>query len=190
MSMRIRELSIPGAWEFTPSLHGDDRGVFAETFKSSEFEKTVGRPFDLLQVNTSTSAAGVLRGIHYTETPPGQAKYVTCVRGAFLDVVVDLRPDSPTFRQWDSVVIDDVERKSVFLAEGLGHALLSLEDDSTVIYLCSLEYSPEFDRDLDAFDPELGIEWPAVDRNGDPMTFTRSPKDAAAPCLADLKLPH
>ncbi|MRH86109.1 dTDP-4-dehydrorhamnose 3,5-epimerase [Nocardia sp. SYP-A9097] len=188
--MRIRELAIPGSWEFTPDLHGDERGVFAETFKSSEFEKIVGRGFELLQVNTSTSAAGVLRGIHYTQDPPGQAKYVTCVRGAFLDVVVDLRPGSPTFGQWDSVVIDDVERKSVFLAEGLGHALLSLEDDSTVIYLCSLEYSPEFDRDLDAFDPDLGIEWPKVDRYGKPLSFTRSPKDAAAPRLADLKLPH
>ncbi|MFE3228068.1 dTDP-4-dehydrorhamnose 3,5-epimerase family protein [Nocardia sp. NPDC059228] len=186
--MRIRELSVPGAWEFTPRLHGDERGVFYESFKASEFEKAVGRPFDLLQVNISTSAAGVLRGIHYTENPPGQAKYVTCVRGAFLDVVVDLRRDSPTFGRWDAVVIDDVERKSVFLAEGLGHALLSLEDDSTVNYLCSLEYSPEFDRDLDAFDPDLAIEWPVVGRNGEPLTFVRSDKDAAAPRLADLKL--
>ncbi|MGX1804628.1 dTDP-4-dehydrorhamnose 3,5-epimerase family protein [Nocardia sp. NPDC055321] len=185
--MRIRELAVPGAWEFTPALHGDERGVFAEAFKASEFEKAVGRPFELLQVNTSTSAAGVLRGIHYTETPPGQAKYVTCTRGAFLDVVVDLRPGSPTFGRWDSVVIDDVERKSVYLAEGLGHALLSLADDSTVIYLCSLEYSPEFDRDLDAFDPDLGIEWPAVGRDGEPLTFVRSAKDAAAPRFADLR---
>ncbi|MEV6771036.1 dTDP-4-dehydrorhamnose 3,5-epimerase [Nocardia sp. NPDC051030] len=188
--MRIRELSVPGAWEFTPRLRGDDRGVFLEAFKASDFEKAVGRPLDLRQVNISTSAAGVLRGIHYTEDPPGQAKYVTCVRGSFLDVVVDLRPASPTFRKWDAVVIDDVERKSVFLSEGLGHALLSLEDDSTVNYLCSLEYSPEFDRDLDAFDPDLAIEWPTVNRNGEPLTFIRSAKDAAAPRLADLKLPH
>lgn len=184
--MRIRELSVPGAWEFTPRLLGDDRGIFLESFKASEFEKAVGRPFDLLQVNISTSAAGVLRGIHYTENPPGQAKYVTCVRGAFLDVVVDLRTGSPTFGKWDAVVIDDVERKSVFLAEGLGHALLSLEDDSIAHYLCSLEYSPEFDRDLDAFDPDLGIEWPTVDRNGEPLRFIRSDKDAAAPRLAEL----
>ncbi len=187
MSMRIRELSVPGAWEFTPTLRGDDRGVFTESFKASEFEKAVGRPFELLQVNTSTSAAGVLRGIHYTEDPPGQAKYVTCVRGAFLDVVVDLRPGSPTFATWDAVLIDDVHRRSVFLSEGLGHALLSLEDDSTVTYLCSLEYSPEFDRDLDAFDPELGIGWPTVGRDGRPLTFVRSPKDAAAPRLRSLR---
>ncbi|RDI48488.1 dTDP-4-dehydrorhamnose 3,5-epimerase [Nocardia mexicana] len=186
--MQIRELAVPGAWEFTPTLRGDERGVFVESFKASEFEKAVGRPFDLLQVNTSTSAAGVLRGIHYTEDPPGQAKYVTCVRGAFLDVVVDLRRGSPTFGSWDAVVIDDVHRRSVFLAEGLGHALLSLEDESTVTYLCSLEYAPEFDRDLDAFDPDLGIEWPTEGRDGQPLTFIRSAKDAAAPKLRDLTI--
>jgi len=185
--MEIRELAVPGAWEFTPTLRGDERGIFLESFKASEFEKAVGRPFDLLQVNTSISAAGVLRGIHYTETPPGQAKYVTCLRGAFLDVVVDLRPDSPSFGAWDSVLIDDVHRRSVFLAEGLGHALLSLEDDSTVNYLCSLEYAPEFDRDIDALDPDLGIEWPAEGRDGQPLTFTRSVKDAAAPSLHTLR---
>ncbi|QIS17090.1 dTDP-4-dehydrorhamnose 3,5-epimerase family protein [Nocardia terpenica] len=184
--MRIREMAVPGAWEFTPALHGDERGVFVETFKASEFEKAVGRTFDLLQVNTSTSAAGVLRGIHYTEDPPGQAKYVSCVRGAFLDVVVDLRPGSPTFGTWDSAVIDDVDRRSVFLSEGLGHALLALEDDSTVNYLCTLEYTPEYDRSLDAFDPQLGIDWPTVGRDGQPLVFSRSPKDAAAPRLSSL----
>ncbi|WP_216896915.1 dTDP-4-dehydrorhamnose 3,5-epimerase family protein [Nocardia alni] len=185
--MRIRELSVPGAWEFTPTLHGDERGVFLETFKASEFEKAAGRPFELLQVNTSVSAAGVLRGIHYTENPPGQAKYVSCVRGAFLDVVVDLRPDSPTFGAWDTVLIDDVDRRSVFVSEGLGHALLSLEDHSTVTYLCSLEYSPEFDRDLDALDPDLGIQWPTTARDGNPLTYSRSPKDAAAPGFNTLR---
>ena len=185
--MQIRELSVPGAWEFTPRLHGDDRGIFLESFKASEFEKAVGRPFDLRQVNTSVSAAGVLRGIHYTETPPGQAKYVTCVHGAFLDVIVDLRPDSPTFGTWDTVLIDDTDRRSVYLSDGLGHALLSLADGSTATYLCSLEYSPEFDRDLDAFDPDLAIDWPTTGRDGQPLTYVRSPKDAAAPSLRSLR---
>ncbi|WP_446223873.1 dTDP-4-dehydrorhamnose 3,5-epimerase family protein [Nocardia sp. IBHARD005] len=179
--MEFRELSIPGAWVVTPRLLGDDRGMFCESFKASEFEKATGRPFELHQVNTSVSAAGVLRGIHYTDDPPGQAKYVTCVRGAFLDVVVDLRPGSPTFGRWDSVLLDDVSRRSVFLSEGLGHAILSLENRSTVTYLCSLEYSPEFDRDMDAFDPRLGIAWPTEGRDGRPLTYVRSAKDEAAP---------
>lgn len=181
--MEIDELAVPGAWVLTPRLFHDDRGSFAETFKATEFEKATGRGFDLLQANTSVSAAGVLRGIHYTDAPPGQAKYVTCMRGAFLDVVVDLRADSPTYGDWDSVLLDDVDRRSVFVSEGLGHAILSLEDGSTVTYLCSLEYSPEFDHDVDAFDPELAIEWPATDRAGNPLTYLRSPKDAAAPRL-------
>lgn len=179
--MEFRELAVPGAWEVTPRLFHDERGAFAESFKASEFEKATGRPFDLRQVNVSVSAAGVLRGIHYTENPPGQAKYVTCVRGAFLDVVVDLRPGSPTYGRWDSVLIDDVDRRSVFVSEGLGHALLSLADDSTVTYLCSLEYTPELDHDIDAFDPVLGIDWPTVGRDGNPLTYKRSPKDEAAP---------
>ncbi|GGK55723.1 dTDP-4-dehydrorhamnose 3,5-epimerase family protein [Nocardia camponoti] len=179
--MHFRELAIPGAWEMTPRLHGDDRGMFCESFKASEFEKATGRPFELHQVNTSVSAAGVLRGIHYTDNPPGQAKYVTCVRGAFLDVVVDLRPGSPTYGRWDSVLLDETSRRSVFLSEGLGHAILSLADGSTVTYLCSLEYSPEFDRDMDAFDPTLAIDWPTVGIDGSPLTFLRSTKDQLAP---------
>ncbi|WP_028476055.1 dTDP-4-dehydrorhamnose 3,5-epimerase family protein [Nocardia sp. CNY236] len=179
--MRVRELAVPGAWEFTPIQFEDRRGVFVESFKSTEFEKVVGQPFDLHQINCSVSAAGVLRGIHYTEDPPGQAKYVTCVRGALLDVVVDLRPGSPTYGRWDSVVLDDIDRRSVYLSPGLGHAILSLEDDSTVMYLCSLEYSPEFDREIDAFDSDLAIDWPTVGRDGRPLEFIRSAKDAAAP---------
>ncbi|HEY5854002.1 MAG TPA: dTDP-4-dehydrorhamnose 3,5-epimerase [Aldersonia sp.] len=185
--MQIRELKVPGAWEFTPRQFGDDRGLFLEWFKSSQFEKVVGRPLELAQANCSVSAAGVLRGIHFTEDPPGQAKYVTCVRGGFLDVVVDLRPDSPTYGTWDSVVIDDVDRRAVYLSAGLGHAILSLEDRSTVMYLCSIEYSPELDHDLDAFDPEIGIDWPTTGRDGNALEYVRSAKDAAAPRLADLR---
>ncbi len=181
MTVLIQEMAVPGAWVVTPRLLGDDRGMFCESFKASEFEKATGRPLDLRQVNTSVSAAGVLRGIHYTDDPPGQAKYVTCVRGAFLDVVVDLRPASPTYGRWDSVLLDDVDRRSVFLSEGLGHAILSLEDRSTVTYLCSLEYSPEHDHDMDAFDARLGIDWPTVGRDGSPLTYIRSAKDQVAP---------
>jgi dTDP-4-dehydrorhamnose 3,5-epimerase len=186
--MQIRELAIAGAWEFTPQQFGDDRGVFLEWFKSSDFERAVGAPLELRQANCSVSAAGVLRGIHYTLGPAGQAKYVTCVRGAFLDVVVDLRPDSPTFGRWDSVVIDDVDRRAVYLGAGLGHAILSLEDHSTVMYLCSIEYSPELDRDVDALDPAIGIDWPRVGRDGRPLEFVRSAKDRAAPPLSAAEL--
>ena len=102
----------------------------------------VGHRLDLQQANCSVSAAGVLRGIHFADVPPGQAKYVTCVKGAVLDVAIDVRVGSPTFGTWDAVLLDDVDRRAVYLSEGLGHAFLSLEDDSTVLYLCSTGYSP------------------------------------------------
>ena len=183
--MSFRELKIAGAWEYTPRQFGDDRGVFFEWFKSSAFQEVTGRPLDLQQANCSVSAAGVLRGIHFTDTPPGQAKYVTCTKGAFLDVIVDLRVGSPTFGQWDSVLIDDVDRRAVYLSEGLGHAILSLEDNSTVMYLCSIEYTPSLDRDLNPLDSELAIDWPTHARDGSVLTFQLSDKDKAAPSLAD-----
>lgn len=185
--MDIRPLALAGAWEITPRQFGDSRGTFLEWFKSSAFTEATGRTLDLAQANCSVSQAGSLRGIHFTDNPPGQAKYITCVKGAFLDVIVDLREGSPTFATWDAVVIDDVHRRAVFLEEGLGHAILSLEDGSTVMYLCSLEYSPHLDRDLDPFDPDLAIDWPTVDRAGNPLTFELSTKDAAAPSLATLR---
>ncbi|MGB7240445.1 MAG: dTDP-4-dehydrorhamnose 3,5-epimerase [Rhodococcus sp. (in: high G+C Gram-positive bacteria)] len=183
--MSFRELKIAGAYEYTPRQFGDDRGVFFEWFKSSAFTDAVGRPLALEQANCSVSAAGVLRGIHFTDTPPGQAKYVTCTRGAFLDVIIDLRVGSPTFGQWDSVLIDDVDRRAVYLSEGLGHAILSLEDGSTVMYLCSIEYTPSLDRDIDPLDPDLGIDWPTLARDGSPLEYQLSDKDRAAPSLAD-----
>src|SRR5690349_24472363 len=140
--MKARELTVPGAWELTPRQHADERGVFLEWFTASALREATGRDLDLAQANASVSAAGVVRGIHIADVPPGQAKYVTCVKGAVLDVVVDIRTGSPTFGQWDSVLLDDVDRRGIYLSEGLGHAFMSLEDDSTVVYLCSTGYSP------------------------------------------------
>lgn len=185
--MSMRELSIAGAFEFTPRQFGDDRGMFFEWYKATAMTDAAGAPLDLRQANCSISAAGVLRGIHVTVAPPGQAKYVTCVRGAFLDVIVDLRVESPTFGQWDSVLIDDVDRRAVFLPEGLGHAILSLEDQSTVMYLCSLEYTPELDRDIHPLDPDLAIDWPTHGRDGQALTYQFSEKDSAAQSFAEAR---
>ncbi len=96
-----------------------------------------------MQVNTSVSRRGVVRGIHYADIPPGQAKYVTCQRGAVLDFAIDIRVGSPTFGQWDSELLDAVDRRAIYLAEGLGHAFVALQDDSTVTYLVSSPFDPE-----------------------------------------------
>ncbi|PFG32536.1 dTDP-4-dehydrorhamnose 3,5-epimerase [Sanguibacter antarcticus] len=183
--MEYRELSVPGAWEITPKQFGDPRGVFLEWFKAEKFEEALGHPLDLQQANCSVSSAGVLRGIHFADTPPGQAKYVTCAKGAVLDVVVDVRVGSPTFGQWDSVLLDDTDRRAIYLGEGLGHAFMALEDDSTVMYLCSTGYSPGREHGIHPLDPEVGIEWPTTARDGSPLAPLLSDKDVAAPSLSE-----
>lgn len=177
--MQIRELAVPGALEVTPRQHGDDRGVFLEWFRDDAFVNAVGHRFDLRQANCSVSQRGVLRGIHYADVPPGQAKWVTCISGSVLDVVVDLRVGSPTFGTWDSVLLDTADRRAVYIPEGLGHGFLSLQDGSTVVYLCSAPYSPTGEHEVNPLDPELGIEWPT---DVEPLL---SAKDAAAPGLAE-----
>ncbi|GEL45190.1 DTDP-4-dehydrorhamnose 3,5-epimerase RmlC [Cellulomonas hominis] len=181
--MTYRPLAVPGAWEITPKQHGDPRGVFLEYFQGAPFRDAVGHSFEVQQANCSVSAAGVLRGVHYADVPPGQAKYVTCAKGAVLDVVVDLRVGSPAFGQWDSVLLDDVDRRAIYLSEGLGHAFMSLEDDSTVLYLCSTPYAPGREHGVHPLDPRIGIDWPTTARDGSPLTPQLSEKDLAAPTL-------
>lgn len=183
--MQRRELTVPGAWELTPRQFTDPRGVFLEWFKDAALEEVTGHPLTLAQANMSVSAAGVVRGIHFTDVPPGQAKYVTCPRGAVLDVAVDIRVGSPTFGRWDAVLLDDTDRRAVYLSEGLGHAFMALEDDSTVVYLCSTGYAPEREHGVHPLDPDLGIDWPQRGRDGRALTPVLSEKDAAAPSLAD-----
>lgn len=171
---------MPGAIEFTASSHSDNRGLFWETFRVDQFATFTGRGFPVAQVNTSVSRQGVLRGIHFAEVPPGQAKYVTVSRGSIWDVVVDLRVGSRTFGQWDSVELSSADSRALFIPEGLGHAFIALEDDTSVTYLVSDVYRPEHEHAVNPFDPELGIEWP-IDRD----QITLSPKDALAPSLGE-----
>lgn len=176
--MQIRPLAVPDAFELTPKAFGDDRGLFLEWYRFEELEAAAGHPLRLAQANLSVSRRGTLRGLHYADVPPGQAKYVTCVRGAVLDVIVDIRVGSPTFGVWEGVHLDDVDRRAVYLPEGLGHAFLALTDDATVSYLCSEVYSPTREHGLDPLDPALGISWPSD------LELLLSPKDAEAPSLA------
>lgn len=184
--MEVRELAVPGAFEVTPRQFGDPRGVFLEWFKDERFTEAVGHPLRLAQANCSVSAAGVVRGIHFADVPPSQAKYVTCLHGAVLDVAVDIRVGSPTFGRWDAVLLDDVDRRAIYLSEGLGHAFMSLQDGSTVAYLCSEGYAPGRERGIHPLDPDIGIEWPTTARDGSPIAALLSEKDAAAPTLREV----
>lgn len=122
----------------------------------------------------------MLRGLHFAQLPPSQAKYVTCVRGAVFDVAVDIRVGSPTFGKWDSVVLDDRSRRSIYLSEGLAHGFLALQDDSTVMYLCSAGYAPAREHTIHATDPALDIGWPGSDH-------VLSGRDAEAPTLDEVR---
>ena len=173
------ELSIGGAWLYSPRVWPDQRGRFFELFQGREFARDLGYRLEVAQVNCSVSRRGVIRGIHFADVPPGQAKFVCCVQGRILDVVVDLRVGSPTFRRWEPVELAGTDGRAVFLAEGLGHAFTPLSDEATVVYLCSTGYAPDAERGVHPLDPDLGIGWPAG------TDVVLSGTDAAAPGLAE-----
>ncbi|MGO4751544.1 dTDP-4-dehydrorhamnose 3,5-epimerase [Streptomyces sp. 2MCAF27] len=174
----MTSLSIEGAWEIKPEQFSDERGIFMEWYRYDRLAEIVGHPLQLAQANMSVSAKDVVRGIHFTDFPPGQGKYVTCVRGASLDVIVDLRVGSPTFGTWEAVRLDDIDRKAVYISEGLGHAFCALSDEATVAYLCSETYASRRERAIDPLDPVLGIEWPV-------KTPILSGRDKIAPSFAE-----
>ena len=181
--MLIEPLEIDGAWSLTPTIHGDARGAFLEWLRQDSLESVLGHRLELAQANCSTSSAGVIRGIHYADVPPGQAKYVTCVSGTILDIVVDIRVGSPTYGNWTSVRLDDDSRRAVYVGEGLGHAFMAITD-ATVVYLCSTPYTPQHEHGIHPFDPHLGIRWPSLDTAGRRLRPRLSDKDAAQPSLA------
>lgn len=179
--MRSKALSIPGAWIFEPTRFDDDRGHFVAPYQEAVFAEAVGTPLRVAQANHSVSRRGVIRGVHFADVPPGQAKYVYCPRGALLDVVVDIRVGSPTFGRHEAVRLDSSEYRAIYLAEGLGHAFCALEDDTVAGYLCSTPYAPAIERTVSALDPALELPWPAD------LTPVLSDRDAAAPTLAEAE---
>jgi dTDP-4-dehydrorhamnose 3,5-epimerase len=176
--VKIRELAVPDSYVVDLVAHGDPRGRFTEWYRADVLGSALGFGLTLTQANHSVSARGVLRGVHFALVPPGQAKYVYCPSGRVLDIVVDIRVGSPTFGMHDSVVLDSDEPRAVYLAEGLGHAFVSLADDTSVTYLCSTGYSPGREFAIDPFDPALALPWPTD------MQFELSARDEAAPSLA------
>ena len=179
--MDIEPLDISGAFVVTPRQFPDDRGVFMEGFRGDKLAEHIGHRLDVIQTNISVSAKGAVRGIHYADVPPSQAKYVTAVSGAFVDYVVDIRVGSPTFGTWCSVDLDTETRRAVYLSEGLGHCLVSREDNSTAVYLCSAAYNPEREHGINPLDAEVGLTFP-----GD-IEPVLSPKDTTAPTLAEAR---
>ena len=179
--VELQPLSIPGSFVITPQIFEDDRGQFLEWYRADKLEEELGYSLNLQQANASVSKLGVLRGIHFAELGPGQAKYVTCPFGAVLDFIVDIRVGSPTYGKWDSVVLDEHNRKAVYLSEGLGHAFVALKENSYVNYLVSDKYRPGREHGINPLDSEIALELPF----GLEM-ISLSEKDAAAPTLAEM----
>jgi dTDP-4-dehydrorhamnose 3,5-epimerase len=180
--VQIRELSIPDSYEITPTQHRDDRGVFLEWYRFDHLENVVGHSLDLRQANTSISKRGVVRGIHFADIPPGQAKYVTCNSGAVLDFVVDIRVGSATFAQWDATLLDTTDHRAIYLSEGLGHAFVALTAEATVTYLVSEAFHASREHGITPLDDQIGLVFPK-----DAGEVVLSPKDLAAPTLADAQ---
>ncbi|MBA2416136.1 MAG: dTDP-4-dehydrorhamnose 3,5-epimerase family protein [Geodermatophilaceae bacterium] len=179
--MNVRELAVSRCFEFAPMQHRDERGTFLEWYRADPFAAAVGHRLTVAQANHSVSRRGTLRGIHYALVPPGQGKYVYCPRGAVVDVVIDLRVGSPTFGVSDSTRLDEVDRRAVYLPEGVGHAFMALVDDSALTYLCSTGYDPGREKAVNVLDPEVDLPWPA---DIDPVI---SERDRAAPSLQQAR---
>ncbi|WP_434599925.1 dTDP-4-dehydrorhamnose 3,5-epimerase family protein [Streptomyces sp. A5-4] len=180
--MRIRELEIEGAVEFTPPVFHDRRGIFAAPYQGDAFEKHRGSPlFRVEQVSHNISARGVLRGLHYTLAPPGMAKYVYCPYGSLQDYLVDLRTGSPTFGRWTSTRLEADRCNALYIPVGVGHAFISLADNSLCMYVMSQGYVPEHELSIDPLDPAIGLDFP---QGLDPI---QSDRDLAAPSLAEVR---
>ena len=179
--MKIEALGIDGAWIARSPVHDDARGYFREWFKADEIEQVTGRKFVVQQANISSSNKGVLRGIHYSITTEGQGKWITCISGSIWDVVVDIRPASPSFKKWVGVELSALSGDSMFISEGLGHGFISLEDNSTVAYLLTSKYSPTEEFEIYPLDPDLAIKWPLENPS-------LSAKDESAPAFSNRRI--
>jgi dTDP-4-dehydrorhamnose 3,5-epimerase len=175
--MTFTPLKIEGVWLHTPKVWPDDRGTFHEVFKHSLISEQLGREFQVKQVNQSASAAGVIRGIHWTDSPEGQAKYVSCPKGAIWDVVVDLRPDSDTYGEWDARILSEENGQSMLISEGIGHAFLALQNETVANYLCTSEFNPSADKTINPIDPTLDISFSKIAEEHGIKEFKMSPKD-------------
>ncbi|GBP99634.1 dTDP-4-dehydrorhamnose 3,5-epimerase [Streptomyces spongiicola] len=180
--MKARALTVEGAIEFTPRVFPDDRGRFVSPYQERAFTEAHGAPlFPVAQTNHSVSRRGVVRGIHYTVTPPGTAKYVHCSRGSALDIVVDIRVGSPTFGRWDAVLMDQNDHRASFIPVGVGHAFVALEDDTVMSYMLSECYAAENELSLSVLDPALALP---ITTDTEPVL---SERDRAAITLAEAQ---
>lgn len=179
--INVQKTILDGAYIIEPRSFGDNRGWFMESYSKRDME-AVGINIDFVQDNRSYSAKkGIIRGLHFQRNPMAQAKLITCIRGEILDVAVDLRKASPTYKQWISVELTAENRKELLIPKGFAHGFVTLSDDVEIMYKCDEFYSPEHDGGIRFDDPDIGVEWGVTD----PIL---SEKDTNAPFLKDIEL--
>jgi dTDP-4-dehydrorhamnose 3,5-epimerase len=180
--MTVQKLDIDGCYVLEHKVFPDERGLFREWFKASDLLE-INSDFSVQQANFSHSKMGVLRGIHYSLAPQGQAKLITCAQGKVLDVIIDLRKGSPTFLSVEYVELTSDSGKTVFIASGVGHGFVVHSDEASVVYLTSSAFAPEFEKNLSPLDPAIGINWTVPGA----ANLLLSPADKNAPTLAELE---
>ncbi len=176
--MTLNKTAVEGVFEIEPQVFGDNRGWFYESYSKEKFEK-LGITAEFIQDNRSFSAQkGTLRGLHCQTDPKAQSKLITCLKGAILDVAVDIRKGSPTYMKWVAVELNEENKKMLFIPKGCLHGFVTLTDNVEVTYKVDELYSPENDRSVCFCDPEIGVEWGIEN----PVL---SEKDKKAPLLKD-----
>jgi dTDP-4-dehydrorhamnose 3,5-epimerase len=178
--MKVTRTAIDGMLILEPRVFGDERGFFMESYNQKAFDEALGFEARFVQDNHSRSSRGVLRGLHYQVAPNAQGKLVRVTQGAVFDVAVDIRRSSPSFGRWVGIELDGRNHRQVWLPPGLAHGFLVTSESADFLYKTTHYYAPDAERSIRWDDPAIAIAWPAVD--GPPLL---SPRDAAAPLLAD-----
>lgn len=181
MAIQVQQLELQGLLLFSSNVFRDERGYFMESFKESAFLSENNPPLLFKQDNISSSKKGVLRGLHYQLPPHGQGKLVRVLQGKIWDVAVDIRKNSPTFKKWFGVELSEDNPKALYIPPGFAHGFVALENDTLVLYKCTVEYEPKSERGIRWDDPGLNISWPLKD----PIL---SSKDANYPFLEQAEL--
>jgi len=159
MPFRFKALAIPDLVLVEPTVFQDDRGVFLETFKTTDF-KQIGLPDHFVQDNLSCSKKDVIRGLHYQKNPKAQGKLISVVSGRVWDVAVDIRKASPTYLKWVAIELDGEKHRMVYIPPGFAHGFLAMTDDVLLHYKCTQEYDQVSEAGICWNDPDIGIPWP------------------------------
>lgn len=179
--MKVISEPLKDCFLLEPTVYGDDRGYFFESYNDRKFAELTGQNPTFVQDNQSKSSKGVLRGLHFQKGDAAQAKLVRVVTGAVWDVAVDLRPDSPTFKQWFGVELNAENRRMLYVPRGFGHGFVTLQDDTLFCYKCDNHYSFEDEVGLHYLDDEVGVKWPI-----EGMNVVLSEKDKVLPSFAEI----